>query len=161
MTKNSAFAAYQLGSAQGASPLGGVVALYDTILRDFQRALAAIDAGKVEIRVFELNHALTVMGELQGVLNFERGGEAAKRLDQFYNLTRPMVVQANVSGDRESVRRLVELFTTVRQAWQQAERQLASGGGTSTNLATQASARQMVQSIAADNLSPVRGNWSA
>ena len=56
--------AYQHASAGGASPVGNIVALYDTILRDFRRALAALTVGDVETRVYELNHALTVIAHL-------------------------------------------------------------------------------------------------
>lgn len=127
MNQDSAAFAYQQSNARGASPLGQVVALYDTILRDFHRALAAIEAGQVETRVFELNHALTVIGALQSALDFERGGDAAKVLERFYNVTRPMILGANVRASREAILNLVDLYQGVRRAWQQAERNLAAG----------------------------------
>lgn len=115
---------YQQNSVRGTTPVGQVVALYDTILRDFHRGLAAFDAGDIEARVFELNHALTVIGELQNVLDFENGAEAAKRLKSFYELARVSVLQVSVSPSREGFQRLIELFRPVRQAWQQIEQQL-------------------------------------
>ena len=127
MNPNSAAFAYQQSNARGASPVGQVVALYDTILRDFHRALAALEAGHVETRVFELNHALSVIGELQGVLDFEQGGEAAKSLDRFYNVTRPMILDANVSASREAILNLIELYQGVRRAWQEVERKVPAG----------------------------------
>jgi flagellin-specific chaperone FliS len=42
------------------------------------------------------NHALMVIGELQGVLDFERGGEAARRLQSFYKVTRAMTSEATI-----------------------------------------------------------------
>jgi len=45
------------------------------------RALAALQDGNIETRVFELNHALLVIAHLQNVLNDEHGGEAAKHLN--------------------------------------------------------------------------------
>jgi flagellar biosynthetic protein FliS len=69
MANNSPASTYQQLAARGASPVGLVVSLYDTILRDFRRAQAALIAGDVEQRVFELNHALTVIAHLQSVLN--------------------------------------------------------------------------------------------
>jgi len=90
MSNNSPASTYQQLAARGASPVGLVVSLYDTILRDFRRAQAALVAGNVEQRVFELNHALTVIAHLQSVLNHERGGEAAKTFDRFYEIARAM-----------------------------------------------------------------------
>ena len=118
---------YQQASANGASPIGQIVALYDTILRDFRRALVALKAGNIEARVYELDHAIVVIGYLQYVLDHERGGEPAKNFAQFYNVARGMIVQANIKATPEAVEELIELFSGVRQAWYQLE-QLSSAG---------------------------------
>ncbi|HSZ18204.1 MAG TPA: flagellar export chaperone FliS [Candidatus Acidoferrum sp.] len=114
---------YQHAAARGASPVGEIVALYDTILRDFGRALVALQAGDIEARVFELNHAIVVIGYLQYVLDHERGAEPAKHLAQFYSLTRQMIVQANIRATPEPIQELIELYSGVRQAWHQADLQ--------------------------------------
>jgi flagellar protein FliS len=115
---------YQQASARGATPIGQVIALYDTILRDFVRALAALQGGDVETRVFELNHSLLVIAHLQSVLDHERGGEAAKYLDRFYSITRGMIVEANIRATPESLEELINLFGGLREAWFQAEQKL-------------------------------------
>ncbi len=114
---------YQRASARGATPIGQIVSLYDTILRDFLRAIAAIHAGDVETRVFELNHALLVIAHLQNVLNFERGGEAAKKFEQFYGVTRGMIVEANIQATPKPIEELIDLYGGLRQAWYQVEQQ--------------------------------------
>ncbi len=124
---NDATLSYQQSSARGASPVGQIVALYDTILRDFRRALVALQAGDVESRIFELNHALVVIGHLQYVLDHERGGEPAKHFAQFYSVTRGLIVQANFKATPEPIEELIELFSGVRQAWEQTERQTRAG----------------------------------
>jgi flagellar protein FliS len=115
---------YRQASACGATPIGQIVSLYDTILRDFGRALAALQTGDVENRVVELNHALLVIGHLQSVLDFERGGEAARQFEQFYAVTRGMIVQANIRATPEALEELINLYSGLRQAWYQAEQQL-------------------------------------
>ena len=120
-THDSAFA-YHQSSAVGASPVGQVVALYDTILRDFHRAIAAIEAGQIEKRVNAANHALMVIGELQGVLDFERGEEVARRLNSFYDVTRPMITAACNNNSREKFQELIGMYTRIRAAWSQVER---------------------------------------
>ena len=121
MSGNRASNSYQQSSAHGASPIGLVVSLYDTILRDFRRALVAIDSNNIEIRVFEINHALTVVAHLQSVLDHQRGGEAAKRLDSFYEVTRAMILEASVHPGREPFLKLIQLYSSVREAWSQIE----------------------------------------
>jgi len=122
MSTQDSASAYHQTSAFGASPVGQVVALYDTILRDFHRAIAAIDAGQIEKRVNATNHALMVIGELQGVLDFERGGEVAGNLNNFYNVTRPMITHASITSSREELRELIAMYTRIRAAWSQVER---------------------------------------
>ena len=124
MSNPGIVSAYRQSSAQGASPVGLVLSLYDTILRDFRRALDALQRGNVESRVFELNHALIVIAHLQSVLDFERGAEAAIRFNNFYEVTRGMILSVNVDPQRETLQKLIEMYGSMRQAWQQAETQL-------------------------------------
>jgi flagellar protein FliS len=112
---------YQQAAARGTTPVGQVVALYDTILRDFARALAAQQAGDIETRVSEINHALLVIAHLQSVLDHERGGEATMRFAQFYNITRGMIVQANFEAGTDSLESLISMYSSLRQAWHQVE----------------------------------------
>jgi flagellar protein FliS len=115
---------YQQAAARGASPIGEIVALYDTILRDFGRALIALKSRDIEARVFELNHAIAVIGHLQSVLDHDRGGEPAKHFERFYNITRAMIVQANAKATPESLEELIALYGSVRQAWHQLDQRL-------------------------------------
>jgi flagellar secretion chaperone FliS len=124
MSSNNPASAYQQVSAHGGSPVAMIVALYDTILRDFRRAISALEAGNVETRVFELNHALAVIGHLEEVLDHKRGGAAAKRFEGFYRITRGLIVAANAEPSRESIDNLIEMYGSLRQAWQEAERKL-------------------------------------
>jgi len=120
-TRDSAFAYHQT-TAFGASAVGQVVALYERILRDLREAAQALETGQIEKRVNTLNHTLTIIGELQGVLDFEQGGEAAQNLNNFYNVARAMVLKAGVMSSAETLQELVSMFTRLRSAWAQAER---------------------------------------
>jgi flagellar protein FliS len=127
MNEHGVAFAYQQSSARSATPIGQVVALYDTILRDFRRALEAAESGEVEKRVFELNHSLTVIAYLQSILDHQRGGEAAKRLQRFYEVTHAMILQANANGNRDTLNKLIELYASLRQAWQEVEAKVLDG----------------------------------
>ena len=60
---------------------------------------------------------------MQFILDYERGGEAAKQFALFYSVTRGMIVQANIRVTPETVEELIELYSGVSQAWFQAELQ--------------------------------------
>ncbi|HXX44783.1 MAG TPA: flagellar export chaperone FliS [Candidatus Acidoferrales bacterium] len=116
---------YRQISAAGANPAGLVVKLYDAILEDFRRAADAIAANDIKERVARLNHALLIIAELDSVLNFERGGTVAKHLRGFYRVMRGLIVEANVRANRESVKKLIDHFMPLRQAWQKVEQEVA------------------------------------
>lgn len=126
MNYNQIAAQYRQTSTQGRHPVGMVVKLYDAILEDFRRAVAAIGSGNVEERISSLNHALLIIAELEGVLDHERGGAVAKHLKGFYQVTRAMILEENLRARPEGLEKLISLFLPVRQAWQEAERELAS-----------------------------------
>jgi len=115
---------YQQAPARGASPVGQIVSLYDTILRDLHRAQTAFQSGNIETRVYELNHALTVIAHLQSILDHERGGEAARRFGRFYEVTRAMILDTNVRPSPLAFQTLIDMYSSLRQAWQEAERNL-------------------------------------
>jgi flagellar protein FliS len=79
-------------------------------------------AGQIEKRVNALNHALIVLGELQGVLDYERGGQVARNLSDFYTVGRVLILQASMTASREKMQELIGMFTRIRAAWAKAER---------------------------------------
>ena len=114
--------AYRQQIVEGASPVGLVVLLYGSIVASLLRAQEAIKVNNIEKRVLELNHVLAVIGQLQGTLNFERGGEVATQLDRFYSVMRSRVMEASIKNSSEIVEELMKHFTSLKEAWQEVER---------------------------------------
>jgi len=153
---------YRETSARGNRPVELVVKLYDAILEDLRRAVHAAGAGDVQGRTASLNHALLVIAELQSVLNHAQGGETAQRLDGFYNVTRALIVDANLHSSPERLQRLVDLYLPLRQAWKQVENETSAGNPQSPsaaeNLRRAASAAAPVESSDSD---VEQAQWSA
>lgn len=155
--------AYQQSSAFSGSAVGQVVALYDRILRDMRQAIQALEAGQIEKRVNSLNHALTIIGELQGVLDFERGGDVAKQLNSFYNVSRAMVMQAGITNSRATLEELMAMFTRMRAAWSKVEITVAPAEPTQRiRISSQPPAALPQNSpIPVESAPGSGGNWSA
>jgi flagellar protein FliS len=109
---------YRRHAVGGASPVGLVVLLYGTIVVSLIRALEAVKRNDIEKRVSEINHVLKVIGQLQGVLDFERGGKVAVELDRFYNVMRARALQASFKNSPEILQELIKHFTSLKEAWQ-------------------------------------------
>jgi flagellar protein FliS len=113
---------YQDNAVLGASPIELVVILYDLAIEDMRRALAAMKKGDIEARSAGVGHALMVLNQLQGTLDFERGGAAAKQFEQFYNIVRAKLLEAQMRSSSDLMREQIRFMSEVRDCWVQAKR---------------------------------------
>ena len=118
---------YQESAIRGATPIELVVALYDAAIEDMRRALMALKGGDVEARGNEISHALMILQQLQGTLDFERGGNAARQFEQFYNLLRAKLLEAQMRGSPDLIQQQIRYMSEVRDCWSQAKRLLQPG----------------------------------
>jgi flagellar protein FliS len=95
--------------------------LYDGAIAGLQRAITAIAAHDIEKKCAHLNRALAIIAQLEGTLDFERGGEVAQTLKQFYVHARARVLQANIQDSHDILAALVQQFLTIREAWEQVD----------------------------------------
>ena len=120
---------YQRSAVLGATPIELVVLLYDSAIRDLARALAAMQAGNIERRAAEVGHALMVLQQLQGTLDFDRGGSAARQFEQFYSLLRAKVLEAQMRSSPELLEQQLRYLSEVRDCWLEAKGQLQAQSG--------------------------------
>lgn len=114
--------AYRQFSVQGATPLGLVVMLYDGVIAALQKAIAALEARDISGKCAQLNRAVAIIAQLEGTLNFEKGGEVAQTLKSLYIYARAQVLKGNLENSPEILRSLIQKLTPVREAWSEADR---------------------------------------
>ncbi len=124
---------YLENSVRGASPLGLVVKLYEQVVEDLKRAMAAIDSNQIDKRTNAINHAILILEQLQGRLDHKAGGEVADNLDRFYNVIRDRLLQAHILQSKAQISEVMSAVLEVRNAWQQAERVQSAMPGTPGN----------------------------
>lgn len=110
---------YKLSAIQGASSIGLMVVLFDTLAGDLRRAGAALNQGDIETRCKELNHATLVLGQLDSWVDLEKGGESARNLAGFYAYLRAKMMEAAVSKSAKPLEVPIEMILKVRTAWHQ------------------------------------------
>ena len=121
----NARSSYRESAVRGASPVKLVICLYEQAIEDLRRAVLALEKGDIEARTAGINHALTVIGQLQGTLDMQRGGEVARNLEQFYNLVRAGLVEAQLKQSASLLERQISQLVLVYEAWQEVERAMA------------------------------------
>jgi len=114
--------AYVRSSGEGATPLRMVVLLYDQLIKDLRRAAGQMH--DVEGRTSELDHALKVLGQLQGTLDLSQG-EIAANLDRFYSILRVNLLQVQVTKSAVLLKEQISHLLLLREAWAEVERSAA------------------------------------
>jgi len=73
---------------------------------------------------------MAIIDQLEGTLNMELGGEVAKTLKALYLYARGQAIKANIENSAKVLRSLIEKFSTVREAWYQADHQASPSPST-------------------------------
>jgi len=110
---------YRKSAVEGASPIGLVIILYDTLWGDLRRAAEALRRNDIETRCREINHGFLVLAQLEGWVAPTDGGDLAASLTQFYCYLRAKMLEASAKQSPAILEELMDLILHVRSAWQQ------------------------------------------
>jgi flagellar protein FliS len=119
MGMSQELATYQQMSVEIASPVELVIMLSDALVRDLKQVAATIREHDIEGRVKHSNHALSVLQELDLMLDFEHGGDTAKELARVYSYVRAKLIESQIKLSPAIVERQIEFIEQIRQAWQE------------------------------------------
>ena len=111
--------AYRRAALEHASPVGLIIALYDTLLGNLTRAAAAIEQENIESRCAELTHGFKVLQQLEIMVNMDQGGQAALHLRRFYTRLRGQMLSAQFQLSAACLIEQIRALIEVREAWQQ------------------------------------------
>jgi flagellar protein FliS len=108
-------------AASGASGMGLLIALYDTIAGSLRRAAEAERSNELEKRCQEVNHALMVVGYLEDRLTQGEGGTLSQQLAWFYASLRRKLVAAQAKRSAELLEEQMARVLEIRAQWQALE----------------------------------------
>src|ERR1700761_9379615 len=109
---------YRKSAIEGASSIGLIIALFDTLAGDLRRAAAAIRKSDIEKRCKELDHASLVLGQLESWVDRDKGGDSARTLAQFYAHLRATMMDASATQQAPLLDTQIDTILQVRSAWQ-------------------------------------------
>ena len=116
-TASNPSAAYRQQSVLTASPGQLVVMLYDGALRFLGQAAVAMRADDQLACDGKLRRAEAIIDELHMVLDNERGGEIASRLEGVYVFCKRHLIEARIERDPSRIDKVAELLGELRGAW--------------------------------------------
>lgn len=117
--------AYQVNAVRTDDPLGLVVQLYDGMLGFLRRGSELLGSGQRGAASEPIRRATDIIGELQAVLNLERGGQVAVNLDRIYSYCRRRIMESHLHADGAGLDEVVRLLTPLRDAWSEAQQKQA------------------------------------
>lgn len=109
-----------------------VVMLYDGAIRFLQQAKEAIRDNRVEDRYNALVKVSDIIVGLQSCIDFERGGDVARILFDFYASIDNRVLTLHRTQSAETCDQLVEEIRKMRDAWDQIDKELVTQQGSGT-----------------------------
>jgi flagellar secretion chaperone FliS len=115
--KSGALTSYGRIANSENDPLQQIVMLYDGAIKFLRFAATDIEAKDIPQKAEHCNRALDIINYLQGILNFELGGEVAATLDNLYTLISMKILRASAKLDAEAMRAAADLLTPVRDSW--------------------------------------------
>jgi flagellar protein FliS len=94
--------------------------LYEHLLANLKRASVQIEACDFEGKAASLNKASAIVFELLASLDYEKGGELAKRLAALYAYFASEISAVGRSLDVARLARLIEMIAGLHESWVQA-----------------------------------------
>ena len=110
---------YQQTQIMTSSRVQIVVLLYDAAIQSIELARAGIESGNPKEKGRFLGRAISIIGELNSVLDFEQGGEIARSLHRLYEYMLNELVTANARNDARRLDGPLRCLTTLREGWRE------------------------------------------
>lgn len=125
---NQPYSRYQQTDITTSNPMKLVLMLYDGALTFLKKSIEDIEKKDIKNKTIAINKARDIIEELNNSLKTEIGGEFAHHLRRLYFFVNRHLFQANLKNDVQKIREVIQLLTSLREAWQEAYNQNATPG---------------------------------
>lgn len=92
--------------------------LFSALLDSISDADGHIQRGDLAKKGDSITRAQKIVSGLRLSLDFERGGELARNLDDLYEYANRRLINASASNDVEALREVKEIISDISSAWQ-------------------------------------------
>ena len=104
-------------SISEASPHKLVALLFDVCHENLATAKGAMTRGETKRKAESLKKAMEIIVQLQAVLDFEKGGVIATRLDDLYTFCTNRLALANAINDTAMVDEVYKVIAELKLGW--------------------------------------------
>lgn len=123
---------YRRIAGEGATYIGLLLVVYDTLAADLRRAGQAVERSDISTRCDATNHAILLLGHLESWTDTLDDATLQASLRQFYAHIRTQATLLQANPQTQPFYDLADLVGDTRAAWQQRESQHRSSLPTTT-----------------------------
>ena len=102
----------------GADNVQLIQMLFDGLIESLATAKGQIERGMIMEKSKSLARAGRIVVGLQGALDFDKGGEIARNLNDLYSYITRRLFHVNAHNDLQAVQEIHNLMSEIRGAWQ-------------------------------------------
>lgn len=106
-----------LAEVNVANPWRVIQMLFENALDRVAMARGAMQQGNISKKGEHISKAVTIIEGLRSVLDHEKGGELAGRLDDLYEYMTRQLLQANVKNDPLLLDEVSDLIREIKSGW--------------------------------------------
>ena len=103
----------------GADNVQLIQMLFDGLIESLATARGHLERGSIVEKSKSLSRAGRIVVGLQGALDFEKGGDIARNLNDLYSYVTRRLFHVNANNDLEALQEVHNLMNEIRSAWLQ------------------------------------------
>ncbi|EIC20520.1 flagellar export chaperone FliS [Thiorhodovibrio frisius] len=112
-----------------ASPHRIIQLLFEGALERIAVGKGAMLQGNIAKKGEQISKAINIIDGLRGVLDHEKGGELAERLDALYEYMSYQLLQANLRDNPDALDEVTKLLREVKSGWDEIPEELRNSAG--------------------------------
>ncbi len=101
----------------GADNVQLIQMLFDGLIESLATAKGQIERGMIEEKSKSIARAGRIVIGLQGALDFDKGGDIARNLNDLYSYVTRRLFHVNAHNDLEALKEVHNLMSEIRGAW--------------------------------------------
>ncbi len=106
-----------VSAAKEASPYKLVAMLFQELLGNIAAAKGAIEQENLAKKGELISKAITIIGVLEGSLDFEQGGEISANLARIYQFASEKLLEANMNNDSDMLSEVIQSLLPIKAGW--------------------------------------------
>lgn len=113
-----AYKQYQRTQITSANQKTLIIMLYAGAIKFISEAKIKLQKNDIAGKGKAINRALNIVNELLASLNFEKGGEVAKKLSSLYFHINKQLIEANMNNQTQNLDHAISVLATLKEAWE-------------------------------------------